>query len=401
MSRILIWSPNYAPELTGIAPLATNAAEWLARRGHDVEVVTPLPNYPERRIHAEYAGVLWRSEPCGPVEVHRSWLRVRPGEGLIDKMLYEVTYATASLPQVLRRIPWADALVCVVPSLVAAAYASMAIRAVGLAGHRPRYTVWVQDLVLAAATFVRGMGPIGRRLLSVGRLLEKCAGGTADCVVVCSPGFRTYLVQLGVDSNRIVTIYNGVDTDDVQVQPPGENRCVRFLYLGNLGYTQDFKSLVEATTPLGEAAELAIYGQGNAVSEVRRLTDGARNIHMHPPVVLEAFSQLLASAHVHVLAQRRNISEANLPSKLGPYLASGRPVLAAVDLDSPAAALLRASGGAIVVGPEQPAELQREMRRLIHDRALRLELGQRAREFAQRRLSFPATLGRLEQAILG
>ena len=400
MSRILIWSPNYAPELTGIAPLATNAAEWLARQGHNVEVVTPLPNYPDRQIHPQYAGVLWRSEQCGPVKLHRSWLRVRPGEGFIDKVLYEASYATASLPQVLRRIPWADAVVCVVPSLVAAVYASIAIRAIGLGVHRPRYIIWVQDLVLTAATAVLNMGALSRRLLGIGRLLEKGAGGAADCIVVCSPGFRAYLARLGVDADRIVTIYNGVDTDAVQAIPPAQNEKARFLYLGNLGYTQDFEGLIAATASLAEA-ELEVYGEGNAIGEVRRLAEGTPNIHIYPPRSWEALPALLASADVHVLAQRKNISEANLPSKLGPYLASGRPVLAAVDVESPAAALLRASGGAIIVRPEQPADLKREMRRLIEDRELRLELGRRGRDFAERRLSFQATLGRLEQAILG
>ena len=44
MSRILIWSPNYAPELIGIPPLVTSAAEWLAARGHKIDVVTALSN---------------------------------------------------------------------------------------------------------------------------------------------------------------------------------------------------------------------------------------------------------------------------------------------------------------------------------------------------------------------
>ena len=50
MSRHLIWSPNYAPELIGIPPLVTDAAEWLVGRGHEVDVITAFPNYPERRI---------------------------------------------------------------------------------------------------------------------------------------------------------------------------------------------------------------------------------------------------------------------------------------------------------------------------------------------------------------
>lgn len=50
VARILIWSPNYAPELTGTPPLVTDGAEWLATNGHRVEVVTAVPNYPARQL---------------------------------------------------------------------------------------------------------------------------------------------------------------------------------------------------------------------------------------------------------------------------------------------------------------------------------------------------------------
>ena len=56
VSRILVWSPNYAPELTGIPPLVTDACDWLAARGHEVDVVTALPNYPDRVITEAYRG---------------------------------------------------------------------------------------------------------------------------------------------------------------------------------------------------------------------------------------------------------------------------------------------------------------------------------------------------------
>ena len=61
--RILLWSPNYAPDLVGIPPLGTDAAEGLAGRGHIVDVVTAVPNYPERVIHSRYRSALyWNSD---------------------------------------------------------------------------------------------------------------------------------------------------------------------------------------------------------------------------------------------------------------------------------------------------------------------------------------------------
>src|SRR5438045_1758786 len=45
--RIQLWSYNYDPEPTGIAPLSTVWAHAMRARGHDVEVVAAHPHYPE------------------------------------------------------------------------------------------------------------------------------------------------------------------------------------------------------------------------------------------------------------------------------------------------------------------------------------------------------------------
>src|SRR5438874_13340383 len=124
MSQILLWSPNYAPEPTEIPPLVTDAAEWLVARGHSVDVVTAVPNYPERRIHPGYRGVLWRNETVNGVRVHRSWLRARPERSFADKALYELTISTFALPNAVRLARRADVIVCVVPTLLAATYAA-------------------------------------------------------------------------------------------------------------------------------------------------------------------------------------------------------------------------------------------------------------------------------------
>src|SRR5947207_12499168 len=116
MSHLLLWSPNYAPEPTGIPPLVTDAAEFFVARGHHVNVVTAVPNYPERTIHRDYRGVLWRSETRKGVNVHRSWLRARQERTLLDKALYEATISTFALPNALRFAPRADVILCVVPT---------------------------------------------------------------------------------------------------------------------------------------------------------------------------------------------------------------------------------------------------------------------------------------------
>jgi colanic acid biosynthesis glycosyl transferase WcaI len=386
MSRIVIWSPNYWPEPIGIPPLVTQAAEWFAGRGHEVDVVTAVPNYPERVVAPAYRGC-WRGrEERNGVRVHRHWLRVRPEERFIDKALYEMSFALSSLPTYVGCARRADAVVCVVPSVLAAAVAASLPR-------NARLVLWVQDVISAAARSLERKP--GRALTAIARL-ERAAVRRADHVVVCSPGFAPLL---GAPRGQTSAIPNWVDTDEIVARAPELNgRPTRFLYAGNLGYTQGFETLLAAARTV-DGVEVRLVGAGNAAGDVRRAARAVASVS--PPVARAELVDLLASADVQLVVQRRVSAGANLPSKIATYLASGRPILAAIDADTAAASLLRESGGAVLVPPEDPAALANAMAGLRDDPVLRAELGRRGRRFAETRLARDVVLPRLEAAILG
>jgi colanic acid biosynthesis glycosyl transferase WcaI len=328
------------------------------------------------------------------VRVHRSWLRARPERSFADKALYELTISTFALPNAVRFARRADVIVCVVPTLLAAAYAAALARVL-----KKRLVLWIQDLVLSAAASV-GVGTAASRVVSATRRLEQIAVRAADSVVVCSPGFRDYLIDGGADPRRIETIYNWADVDRIAARAIRVNGGpVRFLYAGNLGYTQGFETLVEAARIGGEGVSVEIVGAGNASATVRRLAAAVPNITVRPPVNRREYPDLLASADVQLVIQRRISAGANLPSKIATSMASGRPLLASIDPATPAAHVLRESGGAILVPPESPTLLAQGMKRLAEDSKLRNRLGANARAYAERKLAKQPALERLEAVL--
>jgi len=76
--RILIYGVNYAPELTGIGKYSGEMAEWLARRGHEVRVVTAPPYYPEWKVGKGYSGASYKRETVNGIKVWRCPLYVVP-----------------------------------------------------------------------------------------------------------------------------------------------------------------------------------------------------------------------------------------------------------------------------------------------------------------------------------
>src|SRR5439155_2871143 len=158
-----------------------------------------------------------------------------------------------------------------------------------------------------------------------------------------------------------------VDVDEIPASPPPPNGRTRFLYAGNLGYTQGFETLVEAARLAGPEVEVEIVGDGNAATHVRSLAGEVENVTVRRPVSRSQFPDLLASAHVDLVLQRRVSAGANFPSKIASYLASGRPIIASIDAETPAARMLEARHAALVVSPEEPAGLASPMTRLHTD----------------------------------
>ena len=50
--RVQLWSYNYAPEPTGIAPVSRSLATGLRDAGHQVSVVGAHPHYPDAGVGA-------------------------------------------------------------------------------------------------------------------------------------------------------------------------------------------------------------------------------------------------------------------------------------------------------------------------------------------------------------
>jgi len=54
--KILVYGINYSPVLTGTGKYTAGMCEWLAARGHSVDVITSMPFYPQWQIFSEYKG---------------------------------------------------------------------------------------------------------------------------------------------------------------------------------------------------------------------------------------------------------------------------------------------------------------------------------------------------------
>ncbi len=400
--HILIYSYNYHPEPIGIAPLMTELAEGLVKRGHSVRVITGMPNYPQRQIYDGYRGKWYVTEEKNGVTIQRSYLRIKSKPNLLDRLLLELSFVFTSIPQALNG--WRpDVILLTVPPLMVSLPAAL----LGCLYDCP-VVLNVQDILPEAAVRV---GLIRNKwMIRALETLEKFAYRTADSISVIADGFVENLIKKGVSPSKIRCIPNWVDVNFIRPLPKENNPWKKanklddkfvVLYSGNIALTQGLETVVEAAARLRHIPEIvfAIAGESQALKRLEKYcqTCGADNVVLLPLQPREQLPQMLAGADIGLIVQKSNVISFNMPSKIPLLLASGRAIIGSVPASGTAAKAIRKSGGGIVVKPELPSVLAAAVMDLYTNPVKREMLGKTGREFAVERYSFEQALDQYEQ----
>lgn len=434
--RILIYSYNYAPEPIGIAPLMTELAEGLVARGHEVRVVTGMPNYPERVIYEGYQGKWYCTEFIKGVVIQRSYVWIRPKPNLLDRLLLEASFVITSFIHALKgKRP--DVILMTSPPL------PVCVPAAFLAWiHSCPIVLNLQDILPDAAIHV-GLLKENSKLVSIFRFLEKFAYRSATKISVIADGFVENLRNKGVPENKIVQIPNWVNTEIIKPLPKEPNKFrdehelngkFVVMYSGNIALTQGIETVIHAAVRLRHITDIAIVivGENSALEELeweeenalikfntdakialkklhleeekaRKLLDiykdtcKATNIKLLPFEPRERLPEMLAAADLGLVLQRHNVVNFNMPSKIPVLMASGRAILASVPPDGTAASAIRESGGGILIPPEDPGALTAAIVELYIDSKKVKILGEKGRKYAEENYAFDKSLDRYEK----
>lgn len=399
--HILIYSYNYHPEPIGIAPLMTELAEGLVKRGHKVRVVTAMPNYPERRIYPGYRGKFYMTEVINGVTIQRNFVLIRPKPSLLDRVLLDGSFVVTSFLHALKgQRP--DVILATVPPLPVCLPAAL----VGWLRGCP-VVLNVQDIQHEAAVHVGLLK--NKTVIRAFEALEKFANRTAAKISVIADGFVENLLGKGVPPEKIELIPNWVDVNFIRPLPK-ENNPFRaahqlngkfvVLYSGNIALTQDLRNVIKAAALLRHIPKIvfAIVGEKQALERVEYYCqlEGADNVKLLPFQPREQLPEMLAAADVGLVTQKSNVIAFNLPSKIPVLLASGRPIIAAVPDTGTAAKAVQQSGGGLVVTPEDPKALASAIEGLYNNPDKAEMLGRQGRQYAIEHYSFEQALNRYE-----
>lgn len=400
--RILFLSQYFAPE----AFSNTQIAAWLAEKGHEVTVVSCVPNYPAGEFFEGYSNRQRRREMIGKVEVRRAWTLAR-GTTKLQLLANYVVYPFAAAWEI-SRLSAARADVCFVsmPSPLFQAFAGLFARW--------RYgtptVYWVQDLWPETVKYLFDLreGPLLR-------LLDRLCGWIyrkADIVLVQSAAMPDLVGRHGVPLERIRILPN---TAPEYYRPVPRQEAIAhapvlpkggflLLFAGNIGESQGLEVLVHAADKLREREDIAyaIVGSGRGESAVRRqvaeldLIDRFHFLGRHPEEQMPIY---FAQADALFMSLKDlPIFTLTVPYKLQTYMACGRPIVASINGEG--RRIVEEAGAGYAVPADNPAALAAAIERMADlSSEERDRLGSHGRAFFERNFSTSVVYGILEQAL--
>ncbi len=399
--QILVYSYNYHPEPIGIAPLMTELAQGLVKRGHQVHVLTAMPWYPQGEIQPEYLNKLYLTEEEAGVKIQRCYVWTRKERNLQNRLLFELSFALLSFLQGLNG--WRpDVIFVTIPGLPVCIPASL----LGLI-YRAPVILNLQDILPDAAVHVGLLK--NPQVIQVFKYLEKFAYWSCNQISVISDGFTKNLLAKGVSQEKIAEIPNWVDLQFIRPLAKNPNYFRQenkledkfvVMYAGNVALTQRIETLIDAASQLLDIPNIAIVivSNQNALSKLKDYAQAkaATNVVFVPFQPREKLPEMLAAADVSVVLQKANVIDFNMPSKIQVLLASGRALIASVPNQGTAAKAIIKSGGGLVIEPENSKALAKAILSLYNHPETLETLARQGREYAEEKYCLEKALDSYE-----
>ncbi len=330
--KILTVCQYYHPEPFRIHEVC----EELVRRGHEVTVLTGLPNYPMGVIPDEYKGKLHRDETVGGVHIIRVKERPRT-PGKIGLALNYVSFVWHGALKALTMKKDFDVIFVYQLSPVLMAIPAYVAK---WTSHTKNIAIYCLDL------WPESLSSLGITKQSLFYAFMKKVSITiykgAHIIGYTSRLFERYFSDtLGIKNKKFIHIpqfadelFSSMSSQDKRKPDAPKRSTIDYVFAGNIGMMQSVDTVIKAAALVkNDRIRWHIVGDGFALEECKRLCDElnlGEKVTFYGRLPVEEMPRFydMADAMIVTLADNETINY-TLPGKIQSYMAAGKPILAA------------------------------------------------------------------------
>ncbi|MDO4965291.1 MAG: glycosyltransferase family 4 protein [Lachnospiraceae bacterium] len=322
--KILVVCQYYYPESFKV----TDVCESLAALGHDVTVLTGLPNYPTGIVPLEYKSGAHNDEVVNGVHVIRC-LEIGRKKGVVHLALNYASFYFSAMRAIKKIKGNFD--------VVYSYQLSPIFMALPARWYKKRYKVpmflyccdlWPESLKM----YIKSESNPAFKWV---KHISKKVYDAADMIATQSESFISYLKDVhNIDSSKLTYIPNFADEEYLSKDFSAENNgAIDFVFLGNVGIAQNLTKVIDAFKAACNEVDMKLHivGGGALVDDLKKqakelLIDDKVIFYGQKPVEEMPIYYKLADACI-VSLKSDNATGLTLPAKVQGYMAAGKPII--------------------------------------------------------------------------
>ena len=333
--NILIVTPHFHPENFRI----NDFAEEFVKRGHEVTVLTAVPDYPYGKFYNGYGLIKKARETHKGVKIYRAPLIPRGSGSNIQLALNYASYVVGAISTSLFLLKnKLDIIFVFEPSPITVGIPAIFIKII----KKIPLCFWVLDLwpeSVVSAGNLEKTSFIPKLLDPIVKFIYK----HSDKILVSSNGFIDSVEGKGISRDKIEffpqwaePLFKSIKSSKYLLGDIPKD-SFKIMFAGNIGEAQDFSSILEAAKQLKNEQDIhwVILGGGRREKWVKskiREYGIEKCFHLLGSFPLEKMPSFYANADAMLLSLKDEyIFSITIPAKVQTYLACGKPVLAMVN----------------------------------------------------------------------
>ena len=398
--RILLVTQYFYPEVFKSNDLAFE----LVKRGHQVDALVGIPNYPEGKYFKGYGIFKKRHEVVNGVNVYRVFQTPR-GKGGWRLPVNYFSFVIFGCLRVLFQFAWKKKYDCIIghePSPIFQAYPALLLRKL----RKTPFYYWIMDLWPDAMK--SGGGVKNEKVLNTVDKMVKNIYKQTDKILITSKRFREPIAAKGDFADKIIYFPNWSD-DILQMDDSFEIPQLldgfKIMIAGNLGKSQNLEAVTEVMLGLKDVPEVkwVFVGGGSRKEWLEEFIkengfeDKAVCLGQYPFKAMPAFYKQADAMLVTLRAGFPHL-EAVVPARLQSYMSAGRPVLAMIGCGG--ADIIEESQCGYAVPAGDPKTLISVIKeKVLTDREGFRKMGDNGREYYNKHFRMDKCIDNLEKII--
>lgn len=356
------------------------------KNGHDVDVITCVPNIPNGVVYEGYKNRFKQTEFIDGIKVIRVWTYIAANKGTLKRIINYASYMiSASLAGLFVKKP--DIVIATSPQFFCG-WSGVFVSKI----RRLPFILEIRDIWPESIIAVGGMS--SKLIIKILEKLEKMMYTAPQHIVTVGEGYKQKLIEKGVRSKRISVITNGVDRALFYPRRTDEGIRQRYnldghfvcAYAGTIGMACGLDIILRAAKILRDKErddfKFVLIGDGAVKDQLQQqaVTERLDNIIFvgrQDRKVIPYFLSAVDCCLVHL--RKTELFKTVLPSKIFEATALAKPVVLGVE--GCAADLVRSAKAGICIEPENAEELVAALERLADDPRLCSEFGRAGREY--------------------